>query len=212
MTDPSHRILWGIGTARTLRAHWALAELGLPYRSNPIRTRTPAMETPEFLAINPRKKIPVLQDGDLTLTESAAIVQYLAEKYGTTENKLMPTAIEARARYFEWASLITMELDATTLYVLRRHQDLPEIYGDAPAAIQAAQDYFDRMIGAALPDIAPTGRYLMGDAFSGVDILMTSCLEMAERFGVETPATLDPYLARVTARPAYIAAKKANTP
>jgi len=55
----SPRILWGIGSARAFRVHWALHELGLHYETKPVRTRTPAMDTPEFQAISPRKKIPV---------------------------------------------------------------------------------------------------------------------------------------------------------
>ena len=49
----------------------------------------------------------------------------------------------------EGRTFIAMELDATSLYVLRRHEGLPEIYGEAPTANRAARDYFDRMIEAA---------------------------------------------------------------
>ena len=75
------RILWGVGSSRALRAHWALVFLGLEYETRAILTRTPAMETPEYRAVNPRGKIPTLIDGDLTVTESPAIVAYLAERY-----------------------------------------------------------------------------------------------------------------------------------
>lgn len=213
MTETTdQRIVWGIGTSRTLRVHWALAELNLPYRTVPLRTRTPEMEQAEFLAINPRKKIPVLQDGELTLTESGAIVNYLAEKYGSPQASLIPTDVIERAKYFEWASMITMELDATTLYVLRRHQDLPETYGEAPEAIQSAQDYFDRMLGAAIPDILSGGPYLLGNNFSGADILLGSCFQMADHFGLNLPAELSPYRARLDTRPAFNQARKVNTP
>ena len=212
MENNDQRTVWGIGTSRTLRVHWALAELNLPYRTVSLRTRTPEMDKPEFLAINPRKKIPVLQDGDLTLTESGAIVNYLAEKYGSPQTRLIPTDVIERAKYFEWASMITMELDATTLYVLRRHQDLPETYGEAPEAIQSAQEYFDRMLGAAIPDILAGGPYLLGDNFSGADILLGSCFQMADHFDLSLPEELAPYRERLDTRPALIQAKKANTP
>ena len=143
------RTLWGVGTSRTLRAHWALIYLDLKYEVRAIQTRTPEMEGPEYRAVNPRGKIPTLIDGDLTLTESPAIVAYLAERYSTPERRLIPEDIAARASYFEWMSFASMELDATSLYVLRRHEDLPEIYGVAPEACTAARAYFDRMLGAA---------------------------------------------------------------
>jgi glutathione S-transferase-like protein len=64
--------LWGIGTSRTIRAHWALHELDLPYVRRPILARSGETKTPEFTALNPRQKIPLLQDAGLTIGESAA--------------------------------------------------------------------------------------------------------------------------------------------
>ncbi|MCG8547234.1 MAG: glutathione S-transferase family protein [Alphaproteobacteria bacterium] len=204
--------LWGIGSSRALRAHWALIELGLDYETVPIRNRTPAMESPEYLAINPRKKIPTLRDGDLILTESAAIVTYLAETYSIAERRLIPEDPRDRAVYFEWMSFVSMELDATALYVLRRHEGLPEIYGEAPTANDAARAYFDRMIGAAVVRLEDGRRFLLGDDFSGADILMTTCLDWARRYRLDVP---DPFLAyreRAATRPSYAAAIEANTP
>jgi glutathione S-transferase len=210
MTDK--RTVWGVGTSRTIRAHWALIELGLDYETQPIRPRTPGMDDAAFVAINPRKKVPVLQDGTLTISESPAIVSYLAERYSTDTTRLIPEAIEDRARYFEWQSFITMELDATSLYVLRRHVDLPSIYGEASVAVDTARAYFERMIGAAAPDVAAGGQYLLGDTFSGVDILMQSCLFFAERYKFDLPREIIDYRERVTARPGYAKALAANNP
>ena len=74
------RVLWGVGTARTVRVHWALAELGLQYRTVPIEARTPAMQEDAFKRVSPQGKIPVLEDGALVLSESPAIVTYLSER------------------------------------------------------------------------------------------------------------------------------------
>ena len=93
-------ILWGVGTSRTLRAHWALCFLGLNYETRVIRTRTPEMESEEYRSINPRGKVPTLQDGGLTLTESPAIVTYLAETYSTVERALIPTQKICESRIF----------------------------------------------------------------------------------------------------------------
>ena len=75
------RILLGAGTPRTMRAHWALHQLGLSYERRPFGPRTGETQTAEFTKLNPSQKIPVLQDGDFTLAESAAIVTYLADTY-----------------------------------------------------------------------------------------------------------------------------------
>ena len=204
------RILWGVGTSRTIRAHWALIELKLSYKTEIIRTRTPDTETAAFKSVNPRQKIPVLQDGTLTMGESAAIVTYLAESYNTEQVNLIPDNLKARAKYFEWMSFICMELDATSLYVLRRHWSLPEIYGDSPVANKASEEYFNRMITAADKLKNPKQKYLLETGFSGVDILMTTTLKWAIDYNQKIPNDFMEYLDHMVNRPGYIAALEAN--
>ena len=204
------RILWGVGTSRTIRAHWALIELKLSYKTEIIRTRTPDTETAAFKSVNPRQKIPVLQDGTLTMGESAAIVTYLAESYSTEQVSLIPDNPKARAKYFEWMSFICMELDATSLYVLRRHWSLPEIYGDSPIANKASEEYFNRMITAADKLKNPKQKYLLETGFSGVDILMTTTLKWAIDYNQKIPTNFMEYFDHMVNRPGYIAALEAN--
>ena len=204
------RILWGVGTSRTIRAHWALIELNLSYKTEIIRTRTTDTETAAFKSVNPRQKIPVLQDGTLTMGESAAIVTYLAESYSTEQVNLIPDNPKARAKYFEWMSFICMELDATSLYVLRRHWSLPEIYGDSPVANKASEEYFNRMITAADKLKNPKQNYLLETGFSGVDILMTTTLKWAIDYNQKIPTNFMEYLDHMVNRPGYIAALEAN--
>ena len=205
-----NRILWGVGTSRTIRDHWALIELNLSYKTEIIRTRTNDTETPAFKSVNPRQKIPVLQDGTLTMGESAAIVTYLAESYSTEQVSLIPDNPKARAKYFEWMSFICMELDATSLYVLRRHWSLPEIYGDSPVANKASEEYFNRMITAADKLKNPKQTYLLETGFSGVDILMTTTLKWAIDYNQRIPTNFMEYLDHMSNRPGYIAALEAN--
>lgn len=205
-----NRILWGVGTSRTIRAHWALIELNLSYKTEIIRTRTTDTETAAFKSVNPRQKIPVLQDGTLTMGESAAIVTYLAESYSTEQVNLFPDNPKARAKYFEWMSFICMELDATSLYVLRRHWSLPEIYGDSPIANKASEEYFNRMITAADKLKNPKQKYLLETGFSGVDILMTTTLKWAIDYNQKIPNDFMEYLDHMVNRPGYIAALEAN--
>ena len=205
-----NRILWGVGTSRTIRAHWALIELNLSYKTEIIRTRTTDTETAAFKSVNPRQKIPVLQDGTLTMGESAAIVTYLAESYSTEQVNLIPDNPKARAKYFEWMSFICMELDATSLYVLRRHWSLPEIYGDSPVANKASEEYFNRMITAADKLKNPKQKYLLETGFSGVDILMTTTLKWAIDYNQKIPTNFMEYLDHMVNRSGYIAAIEAN--
>jgi glutathione S-transferase len=211
-TSDLTRILWGAGTPRTLRAHWMLRELDLSYESRPISSRSGETQTPEYTKLNPSEKIPTLQDGDFVLSESAAIVDYLGQAYGQPKNLQPPVATRERARYFQWCFFVMMELDADTLYVVRRHEDLKEIYGEAPNALKAAGECFAKQARAAAQRLALAGPYALGERFTGVDILLTTCLAGAVRRGIELPESLHDYLKRVTAREAYAQALQANRP
>ena len=202
------RVLWGVGSARALRVHWALIELGLEYRSERIQSRSGETETPAYRRLNPRGKIPVLEDGGLVLYESGAIVTYLAETHGN--GRLIPAGGAERAKYFEWISFISMEIDATTLYVLRRHEALSAIYGEAPTANTAARNYFERMITAVVREIEDGRTYLLGTEFCGADIVMTTCLDWALSYGVPLPEPWLAYRERTVARPAHARAVAAN--
>lgn len=210
-TDPKPK-LWGIGTMRTLRPHWVLLELGVPYDHVPLLPRTEAMDSPEFLAVNPDKKVPVLQDGDLTMVESAAIAIYLGTKYADLTPQLIPVDLAEKARFFEWTSYVITELDAASLYVIRRHGDLSQIYGEAPVANEAAAEYFTRMAEKPARALAQGRPYLLGDNFSMVDILLASCLRFAARLDLSLNDELQAYLARMNDRPAYRAAIEVNYP
>lgn len=200
--------VWGCGTSRTMRVHWALAELGVEYDVRPIGPRTGETQTPEFRALNVKEKVPVLVDDDLVLTESAAIVTYLGDKWGT----LTPASgTVGRARYDEWMSYILMELDAHTLYVMRKHGDLAHLYGEAPAAMDAARAGFAKQIRWALPRFE-TATNLLDSGFSGVDILMTTCLDWAVAYGLDIAPAAETYRARQHDRPAYPAARARNAP
>jgi len=120
MGKPANLVLWGVGTSRTIRAHWAMQELGLAYETRPIGPRTGETKTAEYTALNPRQKIPLLQDGDFTIGESAAIVADLSRTYSTPENALIPEPRRQYAAWLEWCFFIVAELDSTSLYVMRR--------------------------------------------------------------------------------------------
>src|SRR3984885_16252202 len=118
MPAPPRLTLWGVGTSRTVRAHWAMAELGLAYATRAIGARTGETESAEYTALNPRQKIPLLQDGDFCIGESAAIVAYLSRTYSNPERVLIPERQRDYAAWLEWCFFIVTELDSTSLYVM----------------------------------------------------------------------------------------------
>jgi glutathione S-transferase len=187
-----------------------LHELGLDYEARPIGSRTGETATAEFTNLNPRQKIPLLQDGEITLAESAAIVTYLAETYGQSAGLIPPPLTAQRAAYLEWCFFIMTELDAHTLYVIRKHTNLAAIYGEAPAAVRAAREGFIKQARVADQAVTERGPFVLGASFTGADILLATCLGWAERLEVPLTATLREYLERATARPAYRLGYSAN--
>lgn len=202
--------VWGGATPRTLRPHWMLHELDVPYEPNLIAPRSGETQTAEFKALNVKGKIPVLVDGDLVLTESAAIVTYLGDRYGP-ETGLVPAPYTVeRARYNEWLAYVQMELDAHTLYVLRKHGDLSHLYGEAPAAMTTAVEGFARLLGFAEQRLAGHD-YLVGEQFTGADLMLTTCLTWARACKVDVPERLADYMNRQIDRAAFKTANKLNS-
>jgi len=206
--------LWGAGTSRTIRAHWAMHELGLSYKVKPIGPRTGETKTAEYTRLNPRQKIPLLQDGTFCIGESAAIVAYLSRMYSTPERSLIPEAPREYAAWLEWCFFVVAELDSTSLYVMRRHRAdaLGHIYGVAPEVVAQAAEYFRgqlRHVEVALADGRP---FLMGERFSSADILLTTCLDWAIAYGVGICDNALPYLEHIRRREAYQRAAAANVP
>lgn len=213
MTDEqqaSGLVLWGAGTTRTLRPHWVLHELGLDYEKRLIGSRTGETRTAAFRALNPRGKIPVLQDGPLVLAESAAIINYLVETYAPDSGLVPRPGTPRRALYDQWCFFVMTELDAHTLYVLRRHEDLAPLYGAAPNAVQAAREGFARQVAAVTRTLRSGGSYLLGDGFTCADVLLTTCLTWAQYCKIPLASELAEYVQRLTARSAYRTANQVN--
>ena len=207
--------LWGAGTPRTLRPLWAMAELGLEYEHVKFSPRSATMDEAEFRSLSQRRKVPLLEDGDLVIGESAAIVYYLAQQYG---GEVLPNALPGSKEWAcaqEYSMYIMTEIDAR-LYTVRLHGEPPaglsEIYGAAPAAVNAARDYVSRGFGEAERWIADSGEFALGAQFSSVDILLTTCLAWAVDYEIPLPPHLKAYFSQVSARPGFIRAMGENEP
>ena len=201
--------IWGGATGRTIRAHWMAHEIALDYEPKLIGSRTGEPQSEAFTLLNVKEKIPVLVDGDFVLTESAAIVTYLADTYGSDYDLVPPPKTQARAKYDEWLSYIQMELDAHTLYILRKHRDLSAIYGEAPAAITAAIEGFQKQIRFAENHLSDH-EYLISDTFGAADLMLTSVLTWAKAYGIDLNERLTKYSQSNCEREAYKKAAKLN--
>ncbi len=216
MTDASQNVgplrLWGAGTGRTLRPVWILNELGLPFEHERIRTRTKTMETPAFAALSGRRKIPILEDGDLVMGESAAITLHLADRYRDHGVFVPEAGTRERVQHDDLCWFTMIEIDAI-LYTIRRHEGLPEIYGASENAVLAAREYALRSFGEIERRLADGRPYLMGDDFTVADLLVKTCLDWSVFVcRIPIPEILSTYAERIATRPAFGAAMTQNFP
>jgi len=202
--------IWGAGTPRSLRPIWIAEELELEYELMPIGPRTGETQTPEYTRMNRKQKIPFLTDGSVRLSESVAICRYLLGAYANG-NIYLPDSAEAKAKEDEWCCYIFGELDEASLYVIRRHRDLAEIYGASEQVVAAAEKYLRRHLDV-MAEHLENQNYLMSQGFSLPDLLLTTCLDWALFYGVSLPDVVSAYRDRIAQRPAYEKAMQINYP
>ena len=209
MPDPAIT-LWGHNSGRAMRVLWMLEELGLDYEHHPVGARTGETKTDDYTRLNPKQKIPTFRHGDLVLTESPAIVSYLVDAFNPPAGFHAPRDPAGRAKVNEWVVFVAMELDAHSLYVIRRHDALSDIYGKAPEAVASAKDYYLKQLNAVAPRVEAAGKYLFGDDFSIADIMLMTVLDWGRMYGIHLPPALGAYQRRVGERAAYRRAFERN--
>ena len=186
--------VWGYNTYRPFRIYWILHEYGLKYIAHRIGSRTGETQTKEYLEMNAKGKIPILKHNNRIITESAAAVNYITYSYKKPEDFYIPNNAYERAKVNEWVFFSLMELDCLVIYTLRKHEKpenlgLSNLYGEAPNAIKAAREHFDRMIKACESNVPENG-WLFGKRPSVADIMFTSCLMHCDRSVSYTHLTL----------------------
>jgi GST-like protein len=188
--------VYAFATPNSIKVPIALEELGLDYKLHAVNVRRGEQQAADFVALNPNAKVPVLADGDLVLTESAAILVYLAEKTG----KLLPVAGEDRARVFEQlffhASGLSPALGQSGFF--QRFAAEPQ-----PIAIERFLNEARRTV-TVLDGVLANHRFVAGAEFTIADIAHFGWLWRREFAGVSLDDT--PHVARwyaeVEARPA----------
>ncbi len=193
--------IWGAGTARTLRPIWMAEELGLEYELFPIGPRTGETQMKEFTKLNKKQKIPLLKHDDFILSESVAICRYL-RGISNSKNIFSPQDDKTMALEDEWCNFIYGELDETSLYVMRRHFDLKDIYGDSPKVVESCRNYFEKYL-AIIENIFSYQDTLFGYDFGLADILLTTCLDWAEAYEFKLPLNVSRYHESTRNREAY---------
>lgn len=191
--------VWGEG--RGFRVVWLLEEMGLAYQLRPVDMLAGVENDPEFLAINPGGFIPAIQDGDVTMVELIAIMEYLMARHGPT-----PLAPEPRDAAFppyqQFLHLGEAGLAASIFFVVGARNFAPESERNNWSAGQAL-GVFESRLRLVTRQLA-RAPYMAGDTFTAADISVTYALELAQRAGgVTLGATEQAYVDRTSAREGY---------
>ncbi|HET9620750.1 MAG TPA: glutathione S-transferase family protein [Kofleriaceae bacterium] len=183
------------GHTRDLRVLWALEEIGLPYEIVGMDHPNHDLDAPTYRALNPFGQIPVIDDDGVVVSESGAILLYLARKTG----KLMPRDLAGEAQVLRWAftALTTIEVPVLSLWFV----NLTGGTGSPPSA--ALHDWAEmrlRQLDGYLAD----RQFIATDAFTVADILLCHVLDAGTRPEMIAPYPhLLAYRARCTERPAW---------
>lgn len=189
------------GEGRGFRVLWLLEEMGLAHRLRPVDLMAGVENDTEFLAINPAGFIPAIRDGDITMVESIAIMEYLMARYGPTS--LAPAPHDpAFPAYQQFLHLGEAGLAASIYFIVGARNFAPESERQNWSAGQAL-DVFQSRLGLVTRQLAHTP-YLAGQRFTAADISVTYALELAQHgAGVTLGEVEKAYLARTSARKAY---------
>jgi glutathione S-transferase len=185
---------------RSARIYWLLEELGLSYQLETVEYVPPAVA---FSQHTPLGKFPVLEDGDLTMMESGAIVEYVLDRYG--RGRLAPEhGSHLRGQFLQWIHFAEATLMPPVVDVFRHTrlkpepERIPAVVIDARTRAAAILTVVERAIEGK--------EYLLGKDFTGADVMMGYSLQVADWLGLltETYPNLRAYLGRLKGRPAFV--------
>lgn len=183
------------GNTRDLRVLWMLEEIGLPYEIVGLDHPNHDLDSPAYRALNPFGQIPVIDDDGVVVSESGAILLYLARKSG----KLMPLDLAGEAQVLRWSfsALTTIEVPVLSLWFV----NLTGGKGTKPSA--ALHDWAEMRL-KQLDGWLADRRFIATEDFTVADILMTHVLDAGtDKEMLKAYPNLLAYRARCTERPAW---------
>ncbi|HVB82853.1 MAG TPA: glutathione S-transferase family protein [Candidatus Binataceae bacterium] len=162
---------------RSIRVRWTLQELGVDFEAITVNLIAGEHRRPAFLKINPAGKLPVLVDGDVTLTESIAIVLYLGEKY--PDKGFVPKDLKQRAELNRWLMFAATELEQP-LWRMAKNTSLYPEDRRLPADVVLAREDFAPM-AAVLDQHMKSREFVMGDKVTVADFVTAYTLDWANQ-------------------------------
>jgi len=186
--------------SRAASVVWMLEEVGAAYELSFVDIMAGAQKSDDFLGKNPMGKLPVIEDGDVIVTESAAIGLYLADRYAP--GTLAP-ALDApeRGTYYRWCLFAPSVIEPGAVAKSSGAQQRESSVG---------WGNYEAMLRSMETAIA-SGEFVLGDSFSMADIIFGGTIRFMLRFKmIEARTAFTDYVARLEARPALQRADEIN--
>ena len=187
--------------SRSVRIIWLFEELELDYELAPLERGKP---NPDFVEASPFAKIPAIKDGDLLLSESVAIVQYILMKYG--QGLLQPSTDSNEYAYFlHWLNFGESTLILPIVEILKNTMFRPEEHRH-PYTVESAKKAFIKLLKTMDPMLSQQD-FLVGNEFTAADIINGYTLRLASNIGLlngaEGTKNVCDYYKRLEAREAF---------
>ena len=182
--------------SRSQMAHWMLEEAGAPYKIVPVDFAKGENRTPSFLAINPMGKLPTIVHRGVVVTETAAIIAYVADAFPAA-GLAPPPGDPLRGAYYRWLFFGAGCFEPALIDKMMKR---PEVERKAAVGWGSYDDVL-----ATLKKALADGPYLLGETFSAADVYVGSEIRFAMTFGapgLKGEKVFDDYVARLSARPA----------
>jgi len=197
--------IYGFANTRSFRITWMAEELGVNYDFVKVDFMKGENKSAEYLAVHPGGKIPAIEDNGLVLTESGAMINYLGDHYSS--NTVVPApGTRERALYDQWCFFAMTELEQP-LWNIGKHKFVFPVERRIPAMLEVGAWEYQTAL-ALLSDGLGDNDYILGDDFTGADILLAHTLGWGLAFKQPLEQqNLKDYFARCSSRPAYIKAR-----
>lgn len=187
---------------RSDRVRWLLEEMKVPYTNHFLKKSAGELNTPEYRKLNPMGRVPTIVDGDIVMSESAAICMYLADRYsyGTLAPKMED--VNLRAEYMKWMifSVGTLECVIARMFT---HVNHPEETKVTHHFVREQSEIFKLVLNPVLEK----QDYILSSGFSAADIMLAAVIPGAQDYLVTNNPPIQKYMDRMMAREAAITAK-----
>lgn len=187
---------------RSDRVRWLLEEMGVPYNNHWLKKSAGEMNTPEYRKLNPMGRVPTIVDGDIIMSESAAVCMYLADRYsyGTLAPKMEDVSL--RAEYTKWMVFSVGSLESVIARMFT-HVNTPEETAVTHMFVKEQSEFFKLVLNPVLEK----QDYILESGFSAADIMLAAVIPGAQDYLVTNNPPIQKYMDRMMARAAAIKAK-----